>query len=167
VHGELGEQGRARLGAGAGRGSVGLWGAAPARLRRGEAPMSGGSGRRRGAGERERKSTGSESELGEGERREVLGFYRERGGEGERGTLVGGNCHQWPLMAAIMQLKERSRGGEGEENGSPFPAREGEEGTRSRLGGVAWARRARQRRRGQRERRGARERKPRVRPTRR
>jgi hypothetical protein len=64
-----------------------------------------------------------------------------------------------------MPLKERGRGGEGEENRRLFPVREGEEGTRGRLGGatawpgahgcgaVARARCARQWRRSQRERR--------------
>jgi hypothetical protein len=37
---------------------------------------------------------GSESELEKGERREVLDFYRERGGEGERGAPVLGTCSQ-------------------------------------------------------------------------
>jgi hypothetical protein len=51
----------------------------------GTAPASGGSDRQRDAGGRgERERAGSESELGEGEKREVLGFYRGRRGEGER-----------------------------------------------------------------------------------
>jgi hypothetical protein len=51
---------------------------------------------------------GSDSELREGERREVLGFYRERRGEGERGAP---RRRKWPLMAAITPLRERGRGG--------------------------------------------------------
>jgi hypothetical protein len=67
-------------------GAVGT-GEAPARWRGfGEVPAS--------ASEGERESVGSESELEKGERREVLDFYRERGGEGERGAPVLGTCSQ-------------------------------------------------------------------------
>jgi hypothetical protein len=63
----------------------------------GTAPASGGSDRQRDAGGRgERERAGSESELGEGEKREVLGFYRGRRGEGERGVP---GRRKWPSMA--------------------------------------------------------------------
>jgi hypothetical protein len=66
-----------------GRGLARVWGVAPVD---GEARAS----------KRERESAGSESELREAERREVLGFYRKRGGEGERGTS---GRRKWPSMA--------------------------------------------------------------------
>jgi hypothetical protein len=153
VQGELDEQGRARSGAGVGEGlgrGVGR-GSGKARLR---------STTRRG---RAREREHEESERARGGR---CSAFIERGLERERvGRRGGGNGRQWPLMATIMPLKERGRGGEGEENGRPFPMHEGEEGTRGRLGGatawpgahgcgaVARARCARQWRRSQRERR--------------
>jgi hypothetical protein len=113
---------------------------------------------------RARESAGSESELEEEERREVLGFYKERGGEGERGTQ---GRRKWPSMAingghnAIEG--ERSWGRRRGERASVSSARErrgcGVSSVARRLGcaragAVAWS--ARQRRRGQRERSGSR-----------
>jgi hypothetical protein len=109
-------------------------GSGEVRLQRVVAPVDGEA-----RASEESESARSENELGEGEKREVLGFYRERRGEGERGAP---GRRKWPSMAINGDHNaiegERSWGIGRGERASVSGAR-GREGTWGWLGGAtAW-----------------------------